>query len=100
MSRRVDLLAGDMLYAFDQVFRDPYLPAFIRQRRRTAYSNLHRMLAGSFFVEREWSEFAKHAFLAVRQRPSAARYLVTYPWRRAGRRERTGRLVAPDPPGP
>jgi glycosyltransferase involved in cell wall biosynthesis len=95
MSGRVDLFADDMLRAFDDVFADPSLPPGIRSRRRIAYANLHRTIAGSYFVEGDLKRSARHAASALRRRPSTARYFLAYPWRRIARGPRPGRFVAP-----
>jgi glycosyltransferase involved in cell wall biosynthesis len=95
MSSSVHLFAGDMLRAFDDVFADPLLPPGIRSRRRIAYANLHRTIAGSYFVEGNLKKSAEHAAAALRRRPSTAGYFLAYPWRRIARRTRASRLVPP-----
>jgi hypothetical protein len=48
-SRNVSAMESDMLRAFEKVFSDPALPSEVRRRKRSAYSRLYRMLAGSYW---------------------------------------------------
>jgi glycosyltransferase involved in cell wall biosynthesis len=84
MSADVARFERDMLAAYDAVFADP--PPRLRPLRRRAYANLHRMIAGSYFVEGELARFARHAARSVRTHPSTLPYFFAMPLRRARRR--------------
>jgi glycosyltransferase involved in cell wall biosynthesis len=83
MSADVGRFERDMLAAYDMVFADP--PAGVRPLRRRAYASLHRVIAGSYFVDRDFGHFAKHAARSVGTHPSTLPYFLTMPLRRARR---------------
>jgi hypothetical protein len=89
MSHDVERFESDMLAAFGAVFNDPAAAPSLRRLRRRAYANLHRMIAGSYFVDGELLAFARHAALSLREHPSTAPYFVRMPLRRL-RRALTG----------
>lgn len=79
MHRDVGAMARDMLTAYGKAFSedDPDL----RRLRRLVYGRLHSMLAGSFFREGEYRQFAKHALASVATRPGQVGYFAGYPVR-------------------
>lgn len=91
MSADVHRFERDMLHAYDKVFAGA-APDIARLRRR-AYANLHRTIAGSFFVERRLGGFARHAGWSLLAHPSTLPYFLGMPARRLRRR----RAGAPDP---
>jgi len=93
MSRNVERFERDMLTAFGTVLDDPEANQSLRRLRRRAYANLHRMIAGSYFVDGRFSAFARHAALSLREHPSTAPYFLGMPLRRLRRR----RTVELDP---
>ena len=85
MSHSVERFERDMLTAFGTVLDDPAAEPSLRRLRRRAYANLHRMIAGSYFVDGQLSAFARHAALSVRAHPSTAPYFLGMPLRRLRR---------------
>jgi glycosyltransferase involved in cell wall biosynthesis len=85
MSSNVDRFERDMLTAYATVFADPPRPEIARLRRR-AYANLHRMIAGSYFVDGRLGGFARHAARSVALHPSTLPYFLGMPLRRLRRR--------------
>ena len=83
MSADLALFERDMLSAFDGVFADA--PPRIARLRRRAYANLHRMIAGSYFVEGEFASFARHAARSIGTHPSTLPYFLGLPLRRLQR---------------
>ena len=83
MSADVSLFERDMLSAFDGVFADA--PPRTARLRRRAYANLHRMIAGSYFVEGEFASFARHAARSIGTHPSTLPYFLGLPLRRLRR---------------
>ena len=63
-----------MLRAFDIVFADA--PPRTARLRRRAYANLHRMIAGSYFVDGEFAPFARHAARSIGTHPSTLPYFL------------------------
>lgn len=49
-----------------------------------AYGNFHRVLSGSYFRIGDYSKFAKHAILSIRNRPANLGYFLRFPFRRLG----------------
>jgi hypothetical protein len=82
MSANAARLERDMLQAYGQIF-DPadrlQAPSALRRR---AYANLHRMIAGAYFIERRPLRFAKHALASIAMHPSTLRYFLGTPLRR------------------
>jgi glycosyltransferase involved in cell wall biosynthesis len=90
MSLSVEGFERDMLRAFDGVFADAAAEARVVRMRRRAYANLHRMIAGSYFVERRLLPFARHAARSIWLHPSTLPYFLAMPVRRLRRRLRQG----------
>jgi glycosyltransferase involved in cell wall biosynthesis len=84
MSADVARFERDMLAAYDAVFADP--PVGVRPLRRRAYANLHRVIAGSYFVDGDLASFARHVVRSVATHPSTLPYFLALPLRRARRR--------------
>jgi len=85
MSSNVARFEGDMLAAFDDIFDDPDTPSGLRGLRRRAYANLHRMIAGSYFVQRRYRSFGREAVRSIAAHPSTLSYFVALPLRRMRR---------------
>ncbi len=83
MSADLARFERDMLAAYDTVFADP--PPRLRPLRRRAYANLHRMIAGSYFVDGDLASFARHAARSVGTHPSTLPYFLAMPLRRVRR---------------
>jgi Glycosyltransferases involved in cell wall biogenesis len=71
-----------MLLAFEKAFADPAVYSL----RRHSYGRLHRILAGSYFVQRQWRAFARHFVKSIRWDWRNVAYFASYPLRRAARR--------------
>jgi len=95
MSASVPRFERDMLAAFGSVFADT--PSPLQPLRRRAYANLHRMIAGSYFVDGRFRAFARHAARSVIGHPSTLPYFLGMPLRRL-RRSRTGAVDPLRPP--
>jgi glycosyltransferase involved in cell wall biosynthesis len=84
MSADVERFEQDMLAAYGRVFQDPAPP--LRRLRRRAYANLHRMIAGSYFVDRRLGRFIRNAARSIGEHPSTLPYFLALPVRRLRRR--------------
>jgi hypothetical protein len=82
MSASAVRLERDMLQAYGQIFRNGETEPELQSLRRRAYANLHRMIAGAYFVERRPLRFAKHAVASIANHPSSLRYFLSTPLRR------------------
>lgn len=94
MSRSVEAMEHDMLLIYDEIFsRLPERPELRRIRRR-AYANLHRVLAGSYFVRRQLGASLSNAVSSVVRHPGAFSYFLRAALRRArdlpDQRDRSG----------
>lgn len=81
--RNMRRMEHDMLLGYDKAFGIAS-PELLRLRRRS-YGNLHMVLAGSFFVTRDFRKFAQHALKSVLLTPDNFLQLAGYPvrlWRR------------------
>lgn len=86
MSRNVALLERDMTYAFAKLFARDDLPADVKQSRRRAEANLHRMLAGSYFRAHRPVAFLRSTARSVARDPAALGWYARLPLRRLGLR--------------
>jgi glycosyltransferase involved in cell wall biosynthesis len=86
MSLSVAAFERDMLAAFEGVLDGPNAERSLARLRRRAYANLHRMIAGSYFVDRQWGEFARNAARSIAFHPSTLPYFLGMPLRRFRRR--------------
>lgn len=68
------------LLIFEKIFRNP--DQRLGHLRRSAYGNLHMVLAGSFFSAWRPLSFVKHALKSVWLKPANCSYLLGYPLRR------------------
>lgn len=50
--------------------------------RRRAYGNFHKVMAGSYFHERSYVQFARHAVQSIFMRPGNLGYFLRFPLRR------------------
>jgi glycosyltransferase involved in cell wall biosynthesis len=83
MSRNVALLEHDMTRAFAKLFARDDLPPDVRDIRRRAEANLHRMLAGSYFRRRAARGFVRNTARSIARDPAALRWYAALPARRA-----------------
>ena len=89
MSSSVDGFERDMLHAFDEILIGPGADPALRPMRRRAYANLHRMIAGSYFVAGRRGPFLRHAARSIGSHPSVLPYflgMLARRWRRANAR--------------
>jgi glycosyltransferase involved in cell wall biosynthesis len=84
MSANVERFERDMLAAYGRVFEGA--SPELRRMRRRAFANLHRMIAGSYFVDRRLGRFARNAARSIREHPSTLPYFLALPVRRLRRR--------------
>jgi glycosyltransferase involved in cell wall biosynthesis len=85
MSASIERFERDMLMAFEAVFADPETSTDVWPLRRRAFANLHRMIAGSYFVEGRVGPFARHAARSIVSHPSTLPYFFAMPFRRLRR---------------
>jgi glycosyltransferase involved in cell wall biosynthesis len=83
MSSSVEAFERDMSFAFDEVLIGPRADPELRGLRRRAYANLHRVIAGSYFVQGRHGAFLRHAVRSVMSHPSTLAYFLGMPLRRA-----------------
>ena len=50
--------------------------------KRRAYSNFHRVLAGSYFQSGDYAQFIKHSAISLWKRPGGITYFLKFPLRR------------------
>lgn len=77
MHGKINVMEHDMLLGYKKAFAQG-----TSVRRRRAYGNLHRTLAGSFFVAGGYRDFARNAVLSLWNRPSNLGYFLSFPLRR------------------
>jgi glycosyltransferase involved in cell wall biosynthesis len=75
-------LEADMVEAFGRIYSDTPLQPGVRRLRRRAYANLHRMLAGAYYVEHSFGQFARHLARSISWHPSTLPYFLATPLRR------------------
>lgn len=66
-----------MELAFEKAFADPA----VQPLRRVCYGRLHCILAGSYFVQRQWRAFLRHAWWSIRYDWRNVGYFAAYPLR-------------------
>lgn len=91
MSSNVERFDRDMFRAFGEVFDGASQAAPVASLKRRAYANLHRMVAGSYFVDHRYGPFLRHAWQAVRSDPSVVPYFLAMPARRLRRKAKAAR---------
>jgi glycosyltransferase involved in cell wall biosynthesis len=82
-------LEADMVQVFDRIYSDAAVQPGVQRLRRRAYSNLHRMLAGAYYVERKFRPFGRHVAKSIAWHPSTIPYFLATPVRRGLGRSRT-----------
>lgn len=82
-----------MMLAYDKIFRDADIKTL--QLRRTAYGNLHTILAGSYFRARNYPAFIKHTAQALRHTPQNIRQFLMFPIR-VWKRNFSGKQALPE----
>jgi glycosyltransferase involved in cell wall biosynthesis len=78
-------LEADMTEVFDRIYSQQQLAPGVARVRRRAYANLHRMLAGAYYVEGRRRDFARHFLKSVGWHPSTLPYFLATPLRRRRR---------------
>jgi glycosyltransferase involved in cell wall biosynthesis len=91
MSSNIGRFDQDMFRAFGEVFDGAGHGPPVASLKPRAYANLHRMVAGSYFVDGRFRPFLRHAWQAVRTHPSVLPYFLALPARRLGRRKEKAR---------
>jgi len=85
-------LEREMLAAYDKVFSGAELDPEARALRRKAYANLHRVVAGAYFVEGDRRSFAREATKSLLTHPSTLLDFV-----QSGLRRVRGQSIGEDP---
>lgn len=76
MHGNIPRMEREMLLGFEKAFATD-----TDVDRRHAYGNLHRVLAGSYFRQRNYTQFAIHSIRSIWCRPRNIRYFVEFPLR-------------------
>jgi len=92
LSSSAERLEREMLAAYDKVFSTGVADPPTRGLKRKAYANLHRMLAGAYFVEGNRRSFAREAARSLVNHPSTLAYFA-----QAAVRRIRGQNLAADP---
>lgn len=90
MHCNVDRMEHDRLHAFARMFADPAAMELLPLKRR-CYSNLYRMLSGSYFYAHRWDKCFRYALRSVLAWPPALPYMALFPARWLQRRVRARR---------
>jgi glycosyltransferase involved in cell wall biosynthesis len=96
MSHNVRAMEHDMLLALEKFFASKELCPELRALRHRAYANLHRLLAGSYFVNHELRPFLHHACASLLHHPRVLPYFLAFPLRRLHTRGATNRITQVD----
>jgi glycosyltransferase involved in cell wall biosynthesis len=84
MHANIGLMERDMLHAYSEAFSHP--DPEIGGLRRRCYGNLHMTLAGSFFRQKKYYDFARHMMKSLWLTPRNSKRVLEFPlrlWRRA-----------------
>jgi len=84
--RNVREMERGMGLFYDKAFADP--DPTVQSLRHRALSNYHRILAGSYFVQRDFVRFFSHSIKSIWHRPAALTYFMSFPLRRLSSRQR------------
>jgi glycosyltransferase involved in cell wall biosynthesis len=90
MHSNVRKMERDMLLCFSKAFENENLSE-IKNLRRQAYGNLHRMLAGSFFQDKQHLSFGSHLLKSLWLTPENFLYFIDFP-RRWWQRKKIGAI--------
>lgn len=83
MHGNIKVMERDMMLAFEKAFATG--SEEVQKIRKTCYSNLHRILSGSYFQAGQYPEFIKHAWKSVWLAPENFFYFAKFPLRRLRR---------------
>jgi len=75
----ISRMEREMLLAYDKVFAEK--DETLQKLRRTAYSNLHKVLAGSYFRCGNYWYFARNVVKSIRFKPRNISYFAKFPIR-------------------
>lgn len=77
MHSNIMRMESEMMLGFEKAFT-----CAINVNRRECYSNLHRVLAGSYFQAKQYTNFIRHAFKSILLNPTNFAYFARFPLRR------------------
>lgn len=80
------------LLVLERLYADPTLPPEIKSLRAQAYGTFYRTLAGGYFNNKQYAEFARWTFKSLATDPSQIVYMSQLPLRRLQRRRSRVRL--------
>ena len=72
-----------MLLAFEKIFRDSSTD--IQKLKHQSYGNLHKVLAGSYFQDRQYGRSLKHLVTSIWLAPRNIFYFAKFPLRKASK---------------
>ncbi|MGI8469851.1 MAG: glycosyltransferase family 2 protein [Pyrinomonadaceae bacterium] len=84
MHGNVARMEREMLFGYEKAFSEK--DTAVQEIRRTAYGNLHQVLAGSYFNSGQYADFVKHAFKSIWLTPRNFSHFAAFPLRRLKRR--------------
>jgi glycosyltransferase involved in cell wall biosynthesis len=79
MSSNVQRMEREMMRGYQKAFQEKNEK--VQKIRRTAYGNLHKVLAGSYFHAREYGHFLKHSVQSIWLHPRNLGYFCAFPLR-------------------
>lgn len=79
MHSNVKRMEREMFYGFEKAFSEN--SSDIQTIKQRSYSNLHKILAGSYFHNREYKDFIKHTFRSIYLYPKNLKYFIDFPKR-------------------
>jgi glycosyltransferase involved in cell wall biosynthesis len=79
MHGNIQRMEREMSYGFEKAFDEK--SADIQSIKRTAYANLHKVLAGSYFRTGEYAKFLRHSFRSLYLKPSNLGHFAGFPFR-------------------
>jgi glycosyltransferase involved in cell wall biosynthesis len=79
MHGNIQRMEREMLHGYQKAFSKE--SSKLQKIKRTAYGNLHKVLAGSYFYAQEYGNFLKHSLISVWLKPSNFIYFGGFPLR-------------------
>lgn len=79
MHSNIPRMEREMMIGYKKAFSET--SDKVQSIKRTAYGNLHQVLAGSYFRAGQYSAFAKHALRSIRLTPTNFIYFASFPLR-------------------
>lgn len=88
MHSNIRAMEHDVMLAYDKAFSED--SSSLKEIRPRAYSNMHMVLASSYFQAKQTRNFFRHALTSLWLNPGKFSYLLGFPFRRLQRRGHQG----------